>query len=220
MKIAGIILARFFAFIETTDLNPRGKAYYPDLVNAVVERYQFAKFPQKLEEFDEKKGVSFQGGRTKDFTINQIMVYDHAIYVDTSSSTADSEKLLHEMLTWLSKSHGLVFDPGMINRSTYVSQLTFFSEGLLEKLHPALMKLSDKLSSRVPEYFRQPLKFYPSSVTSIFDPLSVKQTPAPFSIERRADTLFSEHKYFSGAPLPTEEHIALLEEFEADLKRG
>jgi hypothetical protein len=219
MKLGGILLARYFAFIETTDLNPRGKAYFPDLVNAAVERYGFAKFPQKIEDFDEKKGVSFEAGRAGDFTIHKVVIHDHAIYVDTSSSTADSERLLHEMLSWLSKDHGLTFEPEMLKRCTYVSQLTFYSEGLLEKLNPALSKLSDKLSSRVPEYFKQPLKFHPSSVISIYDPLSTKQTPAQFSIERRADTLFSEHKYFSGAPLPTEEHIALLEEFEADLNR-
>src|ERR1700720_3567497 len=102
MNISAIILARYFAFIETADLNPRGRAYFPELAHALSERYQFAKFPQKLEDFDESKGVVFEEGRTKDFTIAKIQIFDHAIYIDTSSSTADSEELFNEALTWLS----------------------------------------------------------------------------------------------------------------------
>ena len=51
-----------------------------------------------------------------------------------------------------------------------------------------------------------------------YDPLTVKAGPSPFTIERRADTLFSESKYFSSAPLPTDEHISMLEAFEADVR--
>jgi hypothetical protein len=42
---------------------------------------------------------------------------------------------------------------------------------------------------------------------------------APFSITRRAESRFSENKYFSEAPLPTDIHISLLEEFEAEVQR-
>lgn len=217
MQISAIILARFFAFIETADLNPKGKAYFPDLVSALVERYQFAKFPQKLEDFDESKGVTFQSGRTKDFTIAQIQVYNHATYVDTSSSTADSEKLFNEVLLWLSESHGLIFRPEMVQRKTYVSQLTFFSDTIMKALTPAVLKLASKLAKRVPEFYHQPLNYQPAAFYLAFDPLSVKTGPSNFSIERRADTLFKENKFFSSAPLPTEEHIHMLEELETDL---
>jgi hypothetical protein len=217
MKVSAIVLARYFAFIETIDLNPRGKAYYPDIVRAIVERYQFAKFPQKPEEFDETKGVSFQGGRAKDYTINQIMVYNHAIYVDTSSSTADSEALLHDMLLWLSKNHGVLFHPGMIKRTSYVSQLTFFSDLMMKAFAPAVLKVAARLTERVPEYYQQLLNYQPSALVVSFDPLSVKVGPSHFSIERRADSPYEENKFFSAAPLPTDEHIQMLEELETDL---
>jgi hypothetical protein len=44
-----------------------------------------------------------------------------------------------------------------------------------------------------------------------------KPLHAPFTIQRRAETAFAENKYFSEAPLPTNEHVALLETFEADV---
>lgn len=217
MQISAVILARFFAFIETADINPGGKGYFPDLVKALVERYEFAKFPQKLEDFDETKGVVFQGGRTKNFTIAQIQIFNHAIYVDTASSTADSEKLFNEALSWLAQSHGLNFQSAMVKRKTYVSQLTFFSDTIMKALNPAVLKLASKLTKRIPEFYHQALDYQLGGFVVTYDPLSVKAGPSNFSIERRADTLFKENKFFSSAPLPTDEHIKMLEELEADL---
>jgi hypothetical protein len=210
-------MARFFAFIETSDLNPKGRAYFPKLASALVERYGFFKFPQKSEEFDESKGVTFESGRVGEVTIHRVVIHDHAIYLDTTSSTDDSERIFNESLTWLSHDFGLVYKPEMVRRKTYVSQLTFYSDVMLDKLHPALTRLAQRLTTRVPQYYGQTLDFVPLSTAIGYDPLTVKVGPAPFVIERRADTPFTEKKYFSSAPLPTSEHLHLLEAFEADV---
>jgi hypothetical protein len=42
---------------------------------------------------------------------------------------------------------------------------------------------------------------------------------APFVITHRAESRYSENKYFSEAPLPTDMHIEFLEEFEAGVKQ-
>lgn len=217
MQIAGIILARYFASIETTDLNFKGRAYFPELVSALVKRFGFIKFPQKPEDFDETKGVLFQGGRMGNVSIVQVQVFNHAIAVDTSSSTDDSKQFLHEALAWLSKDFGLAYRPDMVERSTYVSQLTFRSDIVLPRLHPAITRLADHLTKRVAEYFIQPLKYQASGIVIGYDPLTVKAGPSAFTIEPRSDSLFAEHKYFSAAPVPTNEHIVLLEQFEKDI---
>ena len=62
MQLAAVILARALLFVESFDLNPRGKAYYPDIVQGLVEKCGFQKFPQKLEDFDETKGVDSSAG--------------------------------------------------------------------------------------------------------------------------------------------------------------
>jgi hypothetical protein len=217
MELSAIIMARFFAFIETYDLNPRGRAHFPQLVTALVNRYGFAKYPQKPEDFDESKGVTFQDGREDDVTINQVQIFSNATYVDTASSTEDSEKIFQQSLTWLSKDFGLRYRPEMVKRKTYVSQLTFFTD-VLDKLHPALSKLGQKLTTRVPQFYGQPLGYTPAVVSVAYDPLTTKAGPSPFTIERRADAPFNENKYFSSAPLPTDEHIAMLEAFEADVR--
>lgn len=217
MKLSAVLLARFYASIETADLNPRGRAYFPEITAALVEKFGFAKYPEKLEDYDEKKGVRFQGGRSGEITILEMTVFDAAIYVDTNSSTVDSEGLFNEVVAWLSRDHALTYTPEMVQRKTYVSQVSFYSEAIFPNLNPALIKIAKRLSARVPEYFGQPLEYRPSAFTVGYDPMTVKSGPAPFTIEPRSQSLFTENKYFSTAPLPTEEHIQALEEFEADL---
>ena len=59
---------------------------------------------------------------------------------------------------------------------------------------------------------------YDLAVLSIdYDQLTRKHPLGRFSIQRRDNTPFSENKYFSDAPLPTDVHIQLLEQFEKDL---
>ena len=119
---------------------------------------------------------------------------------------------------WGARELGFAYKPDSIKRKAYVSQVTFFSDVNFGKLHPALMKLSDRLTTRVPQFLGQPIKFDITGIVIGVDPLSVKAPPVPFTIERRLDTPFSENKYFSSAPLPTSEHVRLLETLEADIK--
>jgi hypothetical protein len=105
----------------------------------------------------------------------------------------------------------------MVKRTTYVSQLSFFSDTIMKALSPAVFKLAAKLMKRVPEFYRQPLNYQPGAFVVAYDPLTVKAGPSNFSIERRADSLFEENKFYSSAPLPTDEHIRMLEELETDL---
>jgi hypothetical protein len=216
MQLAAIATARFVAFIETIDLNPRGKAYFPEMVPALVSRYGFVKFPQKLEDFDEAKGVLFEGGRFKGVTVQKIQVFDSVLVVETASSTTDSENVLEDALLWASETFGLVYRPGMIKRKAYVSQLTFYSDSIMPKLNPALLKVAQKLSARVPQYFGFDLRYKPSAFAITYDEMEIKNGAAQFSVEARAEAPFIQNKYFSTAPLPTEEHIALLQELEAD----
>jgi len=217
MQLSAVILARVFAFIEPVDLNPRGRAHYPELVSAVVERYRFMKYPQVAQDFDETKGVQFEMGRDGEVTISSIQIYTQGIVVDTASSTDDSDRVLHEALLWLKAKFGMNYSPEMISRRAYVSQLTFYSEVGLGRLNVALSRLAERVSNRLPQFFGREIVYEPIGVYLGYDATQVKQAPANFSIERRTETPFSENKYFSAAPLPTSGHIAALEAFEADL---
>jgi hypothetical protein len=187
------------------------------MVPALSARYGFVKFPQKLEDFDFSKGVTFEGGRFQDVTIQRFQIFTNVLVAETASSTTDSERVLEDALVWGAETFGLLYRPGMIKRKAYVSQLTFYSGSILPNLNPALLKVAKKLNSRVPEYFGYELKYKPSAFAISYDPLEIKNGAAQFSIEARSEVPSAENKYFSTAPLPTEEHIELLQTLEADL---
>src|SRR6266404_4209940 len=107
MELASILLARAMAWVEPAELNPKGAVFYPDLVKAIVARYDFQKFPQKLEDFDEGKGVTFAGGRLGKTVIEQLIIYTYGIVLDTRVSTQESQRLLEEAFEWGSKELGL-----------------------------------------------------------------------------------------------------------------
>lgn len=217
MEVAAVLLARVAAWVEPIDLNPKAVVFYPDLVKAIVARYDFQQFPQKIEDFDESKGVTFTEGRLGKSVIERLTFYTYGIVLDTRASTHESKRLLEEGLQWGSKELGLVYKPSMIRRWEYSSQLTFYSNVQFTGIHLALQRLADSVSKSVAEVTGENLKYELTNLVVDYDQLKRKHPLGRFSIQRRENTPFSENKYFSDAPLPTDVHIKLLEQFEADL---
>src|SRR5205809_2735919 len=100
MKLGAILIARAIGYFEVLDLDPRGRLYYPTLVEALIKRYEFAKFPKAADDFDESKGIEFHDGRWEDIAIDKMIIYSTGILIDTRSSTSDSRKLLESALVW------------------------------------------------------------------------------------------------------------------------
>ena len=219
MQLSAVILARVLGYIETFDLSPRGTIFYPEVVPQIAERYRFQKFPTSIEEFDESKGIEFREGKAGNKVIQKFTIFNTLLVVETRSSTDDSKQIMEEMLAWGADKLGLNYKPGMINRFAYVSDLSFYSDVPILGVSHAVTRLADKTSKALSEIWQEPIRYDPINVMVGHDPLSRKYGIAPFSISRRAEARFAENKYFSEAPLPTDMHLAMLEEFEADLKR-
>jgi len=219
VQLSAVILARVLGYIETFDLSPRGTIFYPEVVPQIAERYRFQKFPTSIEEFDESKGIEFHEGKAGNKVIQKFTIFNTLLVVETRSSTDDSKQIMEEMLAWGADKLGLNYKPGMINRFAYVSDLSFYSDVPILGVSHAVTRLADKTSKALSEIWQEPIRYDPINVMVGHDPLSRKYGIAPFSISRRAEARFAENKYFSEAPLPTDMHLAMLEEFEADLKR-
>jgi hypothetical protein len=220
LDLASIVLARVLGFIETADLDPRGKVFNADFVQEVVRRYKFQKFPKTFEEFDEMKGVVFEDGKIGNKVIQKFTIFNTALVLETRSHTNDSKQILEEMLVWGAAKFGLNYNPGGIKRFAYVSDVTFYSDvPILGAASQPLIDLAAKTSEAVSEIWEDRVVYYPSNLAVAHDPLSRKNGIAYFNITYRAEHKFSENKYFSEAPLPTDTHIKFLEEFEAGIKR-
>lgn len=220
MRLAAVILARVIGFSDTFDLNPKGNVFYPDVVKALVERYCFQKFPQEFKDFDGQSGIEFLSGKAGDNVIERLVIFNDGILVDTRSDTKTSQAILEEALLWAKAKFGLNYQPGLIKRFAYVSQLSFYSDVSLNALSPALMHLADSLSTAVSELHGESIEYQTTSIMVQHDPLTRKTPIAAFTIFPRAETPFSERKYFSEAPVSTDLHLKLLKDFEADILKG
>ncbi len=218
MELLSVLLARAMAWVEPAELNPRAAVFYPDLAQAIVARYNFQKFPQTLEDFDEAKGVTFAGGRFENSVIDQLVIYTYGILVDTRSSTQESKRLLEEAMQWGANELGLVYNPSMVKRWQYASHVTFRSDVPLTGLHSVFQRIAGKLTKTIAENMGENLEYQLTSLALDYDALARKHPLGRFSIQRRDNTPFSENKYFSDAPVPTDIHIELLKEFEADIR--
>jgi hypothetical protein len=217
MQLASVLLARATAWIEPIDLNPKGSAFYPEIAKALVARYRFQQFPTKPDDFDETKGVKFALGKIGDSAIDQVVIYAYGIVLDTRASTAESRRLLEDALQWASKELGLVYQPSMIKRWQYASQVTFYSDTGLTTNCPAFRNLAENVKKSVQDVMGENLNHELTGVLIDYDQLERKHPLGRFSIQRRDNTPFSEKKYFSDAPLPTDVHLKILQQFEADL---
>ena len=138
-------------------------------------------------------------------------VYNDGLTADTRSSTKDSEAFLEQVMDFVSKGNfGLVYDPSMIHRKAHLSEIIVHTEKTLYSINPKMAQFEKRLnelsSGKLPT-------FHLSGITFRSD----QTTPAaasPFQFERRVNVPFSENRYYSAAPFATEDHMALLREFE------
>lgn len=218
MRLGAITKARALTIIELDELNLGGKIRFLDCVTPLVERYNFAVFPQKPEDFDfENKGVRFESGKAGDLFIDSLTIYSGALYVDTLSSTSDSRNVLLEMLEWARATFGISYSPEMLRKWAYINDLVFYTDfPLLAEFSQPLQNLARKTSAVTEELFNG-LHYESMAIKIGHDPTVRKNSVASLTIEHRVNAAFEENKYFSEAPLPTDIHIKVLEEFEADV---
>ncbi len=220
MRQSAILLARVLGFIEIADLISGGKISVGELVRKIAEQYGFEKFPRTFEEIDLGKGIEFHEGGSEKGAIRKFIIYDTLLVLETRINTSTSKSILEEMLTWGAKELGLNYKPNSIKRYAYISDVTFYSEVPIIDLPPAAMKVSARISKELTDIWQQPVKYEPLNFNIGHDSTGRKNPIAPFTIARRSETRFSENKYFSEAPLPTETHLEILEQYEKDILAG
>ena len=80
-----------------------------------------------------------------------------------------------------------------------------------------LNTFNNSVSDSLKTYTGIDQKYELSGVVMHYDASDIKSAVTPFKIERLQQGPFADNKYYSIAPLPTDEHWALLEQFEAIL---
>jgi hypothetical protein len=204
--------------LPVEELAPFGHLYEPQITKALIERCGFLSYPQKVEDYlDSSKGLEFGMGKWDDLVISKLTIYPGGLAIDTNSSTRDSERILDEMLLWAKETLGIKYESSMFEGKGYLSQLTFKSNRSLNLLNPKLGHFAKTLTKSVSDEIKFTFQYETTAIILGFDTTHVKPNAATFTVERKIDTPFSENKFFSSAPVSTELHLHLLEEFETAL---
>lgn len=209
-----VLLARVLAFVDSRYLISGKNVYFPELVSEIAKQFSFQKSPQALEDFDLSKGVDFLEGRSGRRNIQKLTIWDQTLVLETTSNTQDSKEILEELLLWAAAKFGINYEPGLITRFAFISDVTFISDVPLLSVSHAVSYLANSCTKALSEIWQEPVDYRPISLKVGHDPVSRKYGIAPFSIERRGSARFADNEYFSEAPLATDMHLQILEQFE------
>jgi hypothetical protein len=217
MQLKAVLIGRVLGFVELATLNPQGRIFFPDIVSGIVGRFNFQKYPTTHEEFDESKGIEFHDGQWDGINVPKLTIYNNGFLVDTQASTAVSEQVLMASLDWAKEAFGITFSPEMIYRRRYLSDLLVSTDvPILDGFKP-INNLRQSLSDSMDAILGERLPYAGIRLDVDFERFQRQAAIAPLTIQRRLDYAFSDNHYYSEAPLPTERHFDLLEQYEKDV---
>jgi hypothetical protein len=217
MEIISHLLGREIRVLSIDEVIPMGGVFLPDVIEKISKHYSFQGTPvlnrPPREVFSE--GMKFEMGKLaledRDIPIQQLTFFNDAILVNAFTS-ADARVILNDVFSWGQSAFGLRPLPEGRQRlygSQFVAKLHGLGDfvrnhqGILAAIQNQMKRvydIEDSLYARTLQfdYDRQLLP-------KVFEPL-----PA-FVIELKANMPYSEDAYFCQMPLPTEQHVELLQ---------
>jgi hypothetical protein len=219
MKILYIGIARAIWLFDLAALNPAGKSMQK-AIEAIAKKYEFAKAPQSIGDLSNKKGLAFMAGTFLNSKRVPVLVtlniYNDGVVVDTMSSTDDSTAFLTELTQWLNQEFGFQI-PSHI-RKGFFSQIDFECDVPMTKLNPKLDQFIKSVESLVKTADGKARRFDLAALNFWTEDVNNPGAPAVVKFERKISAQFSANHYFSQAPVETDAHKRLLDEFEELLK--
>jgi len=221
MKLLSIALARSVWVGQMNDFNPKGRNVPSLIVPFLLDTYKFKKYPLPTDDLsDATKGIVFEFGEFRnsdgDLLSIKLTLFNFGVMAETTSSTPDSDFFLEALLTKLHENFRIPHYNNVIRNRDYLSQLYVSTENKLEIINPKLKTISEYLEKDVFAYNKKVPSYQLSSMSYWADPVNAI-TPLNFVFERQEKIPFSENRYFSSAPLQTDQHLELLDKFEAIL---
>lgn len=218
MKLLNVNLARSIWLCHLKDLNPTGLNLLVMAAPMLLDLYKFKTFPDHDGIVDESQGIKFDHGVFKisdDEVISiRCTIFNDGLVVDTGSSTQHTDAFLEDLLTNFQKNFNLPSFKNIIKKKQYVSQLYVSTGKSLELINPKFKEISSYLTENV--YGHGNVSFEVGGI-SIFPDQINKINPIAFTLERQLDVPFADNRYFSAAPLQTEQHLKLLNKLEKTL---
>lgn len=190
-----------------------------EIVDAVAERYHFKGLPTPEQLSSGPANLRFgsferDGKRItiEQFLVTYVDIRATSIGVVTKTSTDDTQYFLNDLFDWASEAFGIDITRIYPDYFHSILELTF-SETLnsFREFH----SVGEKITSFLTTYGIKTPGYQVTGVNLHVDP-TIQVTPnlLPFTFERRAGAAFDDNRYFSQAPLKTDDHKKVLVEIE------
>jgi hypothetical protein len=196
-----------------------------EVFDSLKAKYHFKRASTVAEA--ETKPASFESGELPrsdqpNIAIDQLLVsyvgVTTSVSVSTRTSTDDSDFVLENLIKWVQTTYRLNAQERF--RPAYVSSLEFDFEAMPMSLKFAeLSGIGRQVTSYIKNYGLVCPAYEPEGFSLHFE-LSPTLVPSPvaFTVARRIGYPYAENKFFSQAPLRTQDHEAVLRDFEKLLK--
>lgn len=219
MNILFVGLARTIWLFDFRLVNPTGMSLR-GVIEEIGKRHQFATAPKNELDFDEQRSLAFKAGTFVGArgvpALVALNIYADGIVADTMSSTDESGEFLVDLAKWLDQTYGLTVPKQ--RTVNFLSQIDFEWEPSLGRVNPRLQEFAKSIAPRMDATDARPRDFEVAAINFWTEDFGRPATPAPVKIERKISAPFSANHFFSQAPLSTNRHIQLLNEFESLLK--
>jgi hypothetical protein len=220
MKVVGIEFGRVSLLVDLLDLGTRSGIYLPEAAAHVQNRYAFVHAPSVPPQAQAQQMYRFEQGRLitdkKQHGISTFEIYPHGLVVQGTDTDAAEEFLEDFLMFGIEHLHlkRPERQPTKIFLSAMVIEFAGDSNKFLSKWKDISKVFSDQLEKLYG--IREPAQLSRLSLQA--DP----QTIAPrlsalvseFTIERRIYEPYGHQRYFTTAPLSTDDHIAFLQKLE------
>jgi hypothetical protein len=219
MKVIATEGGRVLDLVPIEELRPSSGLYLPDFIQRVNERYGFASVPPSVIEAS-KAGVKFEHGRfVMDGVvevIKELSVYSDGLICDCFTTRA-ADLILDDFFGWSTETFKLRHRQTP-QRRTYTSTVVIEFENVVEPALGKFTQLGNMLSKFLKAAYGWNYEYNLQRLTFAVDPMAIPHLRSTqFYIERKLGTPYSENRYYSIAPMQTEEHLRLLGAIESEL---
>jgi hypothetical protein len=225
MNIVSLESGRTTWLFPVEEILPLGGADGPKIIAAISAKYKFTHPPANPTREDvDKNGLKFAGGQMahegKIVNVAEFVVFNDGI-VSISTSTENAEAFLQEIYAFLVSEFAfreITSDVKKVHQSTVVVDFDTSLNDFVHGRNAEIDLIGKHLNSidntdfpvavaRIDFVLNKDPEFRPPNIPRL-------------TIEKRAHTQFSQHRYFSTAPIHTAKHLEVLERIELGLRKG
>jgi len=215
VELVDIDTSRIVNLVKLT--RPAGQLFLPDASAKLAARYEFRKFPGIEQLLSNQEFQTFGVGKFQDCQIQELRIYGDGVIVDSKSDTDLLDAFLDDFIAWFLSEFKLQFVQPHMPERHHESTVTVRTTKKISSLLTGFGAVSAELNKLLAKENYKPRTFLASGFNLDADPAQKgsRRKEMRFVFDRKANAPYEDGLYYSQCPLPTKDHLALLDFIES-----